>query len=101
MRHRVRDRPCAHDQRFCRLHPLSFRLVERPQRHQPSYSLHGRSFRREEVGLYQAPHVFRRDLLSAVVERCQAEGWEEQSTLQLVLLAGYDVAVVEGETFGI
>jgi 2-C-methyl-D-erythritol 4-phosphate cytidylyltransferase len=56
-----------------------------------------RTLKRNEVGLFQLPHGFSRQLLLNVYTQAENEGWEEQSTLELVLRAGHDVAVVQGE----
>ena len=50
-----------------------------------------------EAGIFQSPQVFRRELLLPVLARADAEGWQAQSTLQLVLRAGLTVAAVPGE----
>lgn len=54
-------------------------------------------FRADEVGVFQAPQAFRRSLLVEVLARAAAAGWQEQSTLQLVLRAGLPVRAVAGE----
>ncbi len=55
------------------------------------------AFRRDEIGVFQAPQAFDRDLLSGVLAEAAVQGWLEQSTLQLVLRAGLPVRVVPGE----
>lgn len=54
-------------------------------------------FRPDQVGIFQAPQAFNRRLLLEVLATAAAEGWSEQSTLQLVLRAGRPVKVVPGE----
>lgn len=54
-------------------------------------------FRPDQVGIFQAPQAFERRLLLEVLATAAAEGWSEQSTLQLVLRAGRPVRVVPGE----
>lgn len=55
------------------------------------------AFASDEVGIFQSPQAFRRELLLAVLARAAAEGWQAQSTLQLALRAGLAVAAVPGE----
>ena len=55
------------------------------------------AFAASEVGIFQSPQAFRRELLLAVLARTAAEAWQAQSTLQLVLRAGLAVAAVPGE----
>lgn len=50
-----------------------------------------------EVGIFQSPQAFRRELLLSVLARADAEGWQAQSTLQLALRAGLAAAAVAGE----
>jgi 2-C-methyl-D-erythritol 4-phosphate cytidylyltransferase len=50
-----------------------------------------------QIGIFQAPQAFERDLLRTVLEEAAAKAWVEQSTLQLVLRAGHPVRTVPGE----
>jgi 2-C-methyl-D-erythritol 4-phosphate cytidylyltransferase len=52
---------------------------------------------RHQVGLFQLPHAFKRCLIEDILERAEEAGWREQSTLELAIRAGQEVAVVEGE----
>jgi 2-C-methyl-D-erythritol 4-phosphate cytidylyltransferase len=45
----------------------------------------------------QTPQAYARDLLLDVTKRAASEGWSTQSTVQLVLQAGHEVAAVPGE----
>lgn len=54
-------------------------------------------FRADQVGVFQAPQAFERNLLVQVLAQAAARGWCEQSTLQLVLRAGLAVRTVPGE----
>lgn len=54
-------------------------------------------FSRQEAGIFQAPQVFSRTLLLEVLGEAERQGWEDQSTLQLVLRAGREVLAVPGE----
>jgi 2-C-methyl-D-erythritol 4-phosphate cytidylyltransferase len=54
-------------------------------------------FRSDQVGVFQAPQAFERALLLNVLAEAAAQGWFEQSTLQLVLRAGLPVRAVPGE----
>ena len=54
-------------------------------------------FRADQVGVFQAPQAFERNLLVQVLAQAAARGWCEQSTLQLVLRAGIPVRAVPGE----
>lgn len=56
-----------------------------------------RAIRREEAGILQAPNAFARALLVEVHQQAALGGWQEQSTLELALRAGCEVAVVAGE----
>ncbi len=56
-----------------------------------------RDFRRDEVGVFQSPQAFSRDLLREVHAEARRWEWEEQSTLQLFLRAGHAVGAVSGE----
>lgn len=56
-----------------------------------------RDFRRNEVGLFQAPQAFSGALLQTVLAQAARASWTEQSTLQLFLRAGMQVATVPGE----
>jgi len=60
-----------------------------------------RSFQRDEVGVFQSPQAFSRNLLQKVMHQANSSGWEEQSTLQLVLRAGLEVKAVAGEKHNI
>jgi 2-C-methyl-D-erythritol 4-phosphate cytidylyltransferase len=52
---------------------------------------------RHEAGVFQAPQAFRRTVLLALIGQARAEGWQPQSTMQLALRAGQQVAAVAGE----
>ncbi|MBL0211947.1 MAG: 2-C-methyl-D-erythritol 4-phosphate cytidylyltransferase [Holophagaceae bacterium] len=54
-------------------------------------------FRPDQVGVFQAPQAFERSLLLRVLAEAEAQGWSEQSTVQLVLRAGLLVRAVPGE----
>ncbi len=54
-------------------------------------------FRSHQVGVFQAPQAFDRDILKQVLAEADSKGWSEQSTLQLVLRAGLPVRSVPGE----
>lgn len=60
-----------------------------------------RSFQRNEVGIFQSPQAFSRNLLKKVMQQANSSGWEEQSTLQLVLRAGLEIRAVAGEKHNI
>jgi 2-C-methyl-D-erythritol 4-phosphate cytidylyltransferase len=47
--------------------------------------------------IFQAPQAFRRDILKGVLDHAAREGWDEQSTMQLVLRLGIPVRAVPGE----
>lgn len=51
----------------------------------------------EEAGLFQLPQVFSREILGDALAKTRRYRWIEQSTLELVLRAGHDVAVVSGD----
>jgi 2-C-methyl-D-erythritol 4-phosphate cytidylyltransferase len=53
-------------------------------------------FRKENVGILQSPQAFSRDILLDVYEQAGKEQWEEQSTLQLALKAGYAASALAG-----
>jgi len=61
----------------------------------------GEHFRRDQVGLFQAPQAFDRNLLLRVLAEATARGWFEQSTLQLVLRTGLRVRAIPGENTNI
>lgn len=50
-----------------------------------------------ETGLFQAPQAFSRQLLANVYKQAEIHSWHEQSTLELVIRAGYSVSPVPGE----
>jgi 2-C-methyl-D-erythritol 4-phosphate cytidylyltransferase len=54
-------------------------------------------FSRSEMGVFQLPNVYAKEMLQSVCERTHKEGWEAQSTVELVLNAGFAIEVVEGE----
>jgi len=54
-------------------------------------------FSRSDVAIFQMPNAYSTKLLQDVYERTHAEAWEAQSTVELVLNAGFEVEVVEGE----
>jgi 2-C-methyl-D-erythritol 4-phosphate cytidylyltransferase len=49
------------------------------------------------MGVFQLPNVYAKEMLQSVCERTHKEGWEAQSTVELVLNAGFAIEVVEGE----
>lgn len=55
------------------------------------------AYLRDQVGVFQAPQAFSRDVLLAVSALAEAGGWNEQSTVQLALRAGIPVRAVPGE----
>ena len=63
--------------------------------------LASRHLRKEEVGILQSPQAFRRDILLNIYARAEKEGWQEQSTIQLALAAGYRVCAVAGSKHNI
>lgn len=56
-----------------------------------------KGYRRDQVGVFQGPQAFRRDILLDIVAKANQYNWDEQSTLQLALRAEIPIAVVEGE----
>jgi 2-C-methyl-D-erythritol 4-phosphate cytidylyltransferase len=54
-------------------------------------------YRRDQVGIFQAPQAFKRDVLIEIIDKANQNNWQEQSTLQLALRAGIQIAAVEGE----
>jgi 2-C-methyl-D-erythritol 4-phosphate cytidylyltransferase len=56
-----------------------------------------RDFQRNQVGIFQAPQCFSRELLLDVLKQAKCNNWQEQSTLQLVLRAKKAVGTVYGE----
>ncbi|MCK9502563.1 MAG: 2-C-methyl-D-erythritol 4-phosphate cytidylyltransferase [Porticoccaceae bacterium] len=56
-----------------------------------------RVLKSQQAGVFQLPHGFSRKLLVGVLAEAEKQGWEEQSTLELAIRAGYDVGVVAGE----
>lgn len=50
-----------------------------------------------EAGLFQLPHAFSRAILDDCIIMSQQKNWSAQSTLELALLADYEVGVVPGE----
>ena len=55
----------------------------------------------DQAGIFQSPQAFSRTLLVDLIARAHVESWQEQSTLQLALLAGINVGVVPGEKINI
>lgn len=55
------------------------------------------AFEPDQVGIFQAPQAFARELLVRTLALADARGWKAQSTLQLVLRAGIPVRAVPGE----
>ena len=58
-------------------------------------------FDRDQVGVFQAPQVFARALLLDLFAQAETAGRRPQSTLQLALQAGVQVAAVPGEKHNI
>lgn len=56
-----------------------------------------RDYQRHEVGIFQAPQAFSRELLLEVIALAESNNWQEQSTLQLMLRAEKTVGTVPGE----
>ncbi len=56
-----------------------------------------RGYRRNQVGIFQGPQAFRREILLDIVAQANQHNWDEQSTLQLALRADVPIAAVEGE----
>ncbi len=54
-------------------------------------------FPADEVGIFQAPQGFSRHILDRSISAAEAGNWVAQSTIQLVLQAGYKVQSVPGE----
>jgi 2-C-methyl-D-erythritol 4-phosphate cytidylyltransferase len=54
-------------------------------------------FAASEVGIFQNPQAFSRDVLEQTFAAAVAGDWQAQSTLQLVLRAGFQVSAVPGE----
>ena len=57
----------------------------------------GQSLDRNEVMLPQSPQAFRREVLEPAIRNGRRQGWERQTTWQLVEMNGAPIAVVEGE----
>lgn len=55
------------------------------------------AFLREEVGIFQAPQAFARELLVDISAQARRHDWRSQSTIQLALRAGIPVRAVAGE----
>lgn len=55
------------------------------------------SFAHDQVGIFQAPQAFARHRLLDLVQMAEAQSWQEQSTVQLALRAGFPVSAVPGE----
>lgn len=56
-----------------------------------------RAYLRDEVGIFQAPQAFSREILMEISAQARRHGWQTQSTMQLALHAGVEVRVVAGE----
>jgi 2-C-methyl-D-erythritol 4-phosphate cytidylyltransferase len=56
-----------------------------------------KDFQKSEIGVFQAPQVFLREDLIKVITDSHRFGWQEQSTIQLMLRAQIPVAAVDGE----
>lgn len=56
-----------------------------------------RAYLRDEVGIFQAPQAFSRDILMEISAQARLHGWLTQSTIQLALHAGVEVRAVAGE----
>ena len=50
-----------------------------------------------EAALFQAPHAFSRELLIETYQEAEKQGWQAQSTLELVYRTGHHVSPVPGE----
>ncbi|MEM8661281.1 MAG: 2-C-methyl-D-erythritol 4-phosphate cytidylyltransferase [Pseudomonadota bacterium] len=51
----------------------------------------------KQAGLFQVPHAFTRQGLVRLYEQASRNNWQTQSTLELAICNGEDVAIVEGE----
>ena len=56
---------------------------------------------RHEVGVFQSPQAFSRGAMQAMLALSSSRGYKPQSTMQLAVEAGIDVAVVAGEKHNI
>lgn len=55
------------------------------------------AFLRDQVGIFQAPQAFSRQVLLDISRQARHHGWYTQSTIQLALRAGIRVDAVAGE----
>lgn len=55
------------------------------------------AFLRDQVGIFQAPQAFSRQVLLDISRQARQHGWHTQSTIQLALRAGIRVDAVAGE----
>ncbi|MEO5378954.1 MAG: 2-C-methyl-D-erythritol 4-phosphate cytidylyltransferase [Magnetococcus sp. DMHC-6] len=58
-------------------------------------------FSKDQLGVFQTPQAYSRQLLQRVYEITIQNQWQEQSTMQLALRVGYPVRAVKGETTNI
>ena len=56
---------------------------------------------RHEAGVFQSPQAFSREAMQAMLALARSRGYKPQSTLQLAVEAGIEVAVVAGERHNI
>lgn len=55
----------------------------------------------KQAGLFQAPHAFTRQILIRIYEQAARYDWRTQSTLELAIKNGENIAIVEGEQVNI
>lgn len=58
-------------------------------------------FLRDQVGVFQSPQAFTREAMQRMLLLAQSRGWKPQSTMQLAVEAGIEIAVVTGEKHNI
>ena len=56
---------------------------------------------RDQVGVFQSPQAFTREAMQRMLLLAQSRGWKPQSTMQLAVEAGIEIAVVAGEKHNI
>lgn len=57
--------------------------------------------RRDQVGVFQSPQVFSREIMDTMLRHARASGSRPQSTMQLAVEAGIGIAAVAGEKHNI
>jgi 2-C-methyl-D-erythritol 4-phosphate cytidylyltransferase len=58
-------------------------------------------FLRDQVGVFQSPQAFTRGAMQHMLLLAQSRGWKPQSTMQLAVEAGIEIAAVAGEKHNI